>query len=63
MNHVPFHADYLHHQKTVKTSVIRELIFGLEDGMVSTMGAITGIATGTQNYFTVVLSGFVIVSV
>lgn len=63
MDHVPFHADYLHHQKTVKTSVIRVLVFGLEDGMVSTMGAITGIAAGTQNYFTVVLSGFVIVAV
>ena len=35
----------------------------MEDGMVSTMGAITGIATATQNHFTVVLSGVVIIAV
>lgn len=35
----------------------------MEDGMVSTMGAITGIAAATQNYFTVILTGFVIIAV
>lgn len=35
----------------------------MEDGMVSTLGAITGIATGTHNHFIVLLSGFVIITV
>ncbi len=38
-------------------------MFGAEDGMVSTLGALTGIAVGTQNHLTVVLSGLVIVAV
>lgn len=42
---------------------IREIVFGMEDGMVSTLGALTGIAAGTQNHFTVVLAGFVIIAV
>ncbi len=61
-----FHHNpsYIHHQSnTPRTSIIREVIFGMEDGMVSTMGAITGIAAGTQNHFTVVLAGFVIIAV
>ncbi len=45
------------------SATMRELVFGMEDGMVSTMGAITGIAMGTLNHFTIVLSGFVIVAV
>ncbi|KKW42672.1 MAG: hypothetical protein UY92_C0004G0008 [Candidatus Magasanikbacteria bacterium GW2011_GWA2_56_11] len=63
MSPVPFHEEYLHHQKTPSSASIRELVFGMEDGMVSTMGAITGIATATQNHFTVVLSGVVIIAV
>lgn len=43
--------------------MIREIVFGMEDGMVSTLGAITGIAVGIQNHFTVLLAGLVIVSV
>ncbi len=42
---------------------LRDIVFGLEDGMVSTLGAITGIAIGSQNHFTVVLSGLVIIAV
>lgn len=42
---------------------IRELIFGLEDGLVSTMGAIAGIAAGTDNASIVILSGLVIIAV
>ncbi len=42
---------------------IRELVFGLEDGLVSTMGAIAGIAAGTGNGGIVVLSGLVIIAV
>ncbi|MFH1047364.1 MAG: VIT1/CCC1 transporter family protein [Patescibacteria group bacterium] len=44
-------------------SSIRELVFGLEDGIVSTGGAVIGIAAGTGNDSVVVLSGFVIVIV
>lgn len=42
---------------------LRDIVFGLEDGMVSTLGAITGIAIGSQNHFTIILSGFVIIVV
>lgn len=42
---------------------IREIIFGLEDGIVSTMGVITGIASGTKDQFTVIVAGLVVVSV
>lgn len=55
---------YLHHQTNSPSSaIIREIVFGMEDGMVSTMGAVTGIAAATQNHFTVVLSGLVIIAV
>jgi len=55
--------DYIHHSNPVDTAAIREGVFGLEDGMVSTMGAITGIATATGNYFTVILAGSVVIGV
>lgn len=42
---------------------IREIIFGLEDSLVSTLGAVTGIAAGTQNSYVVILSGLVLVVV
>jgi predicted membrane protein (TIGR00267 family) len=55
---------FIHHQKsTPSTAVFREIIFGMEDGMVSTMGAVTGIAAASQNHFMVVLSGIVIIAV
>lgn len=57
------HQDYLHHQNTISSALVREMVFGLEDGMVSTLGAITGIATSTNNHFFVVLSGSVIIAV
>ena len=56
-------SQYLHHQKPGIVSAIREIVFGMEDGMVSTMGAITGIAVGSGNHFVVVLSGLVIIAV
>ncbi len=46
-----------------KHSTIRELVFGLEDGIVSTTGAVIGIAAGTGNKPVVILSGMVIVVV
>lgn len=41
---------------------MREIIFGLEDSIVSTLGALTGIAVGTQSSFVVILSGLVLLS-
>lgn len=48
---------------TQLSSLIRETVFGLEDGMVSTLGAVTGIATGSGDKYTVVLAGLVIIAV
>ncbi len=42
---------------------IREIVFGLEDSLVSTLGAVTGIATGTGNAYVVILSGTVLIFV
>lgn len=42
---------------------LREIVFGLEDGLVSTLGTLTGVAVGTQNASVVVLSGLVLVAV
>lgn len=55
--------DYIHHQDSKIVSSIREIVFGMEDGMVSTLGAVTGIAVGSQDHFTVLLSGMVIIAV
>lgn len=56
-------TKYQHHRTTSIGSKIREVVFGMEDGMVSTLGAITGIAIGSQDHFTVILSGTVIIAV
>ena len=56
-------AGFIHHQKAPRSATIREVIFGLEDGLVSTLGALTGIAAGTSNRFVIILSGFVIIAV
>ncbi|MBI4598973.1 VIT1/CCC1 transporter family protein [Candidatus Uhrbacteria bacterium] len=42
---------------------IREIVFGLEDSLVSTLGAVTGIAAGTHDPRIVILSGLVLVAV
>ncbi|MDO8519557.1 MAG: VIT1/CCC1 transporter family protein [Deltaproteobacteria bacterium] len=42
---------------------VRDIIFGTQDGLVSTMGALTGIAQGTGDPETVVIAGIVIVTV
>jgi len=55
--------DLVHHQKSSILLGIREIVFGMEDGMVSTLGALTGIAIGTRNHFVIVLSGLVIIAV
>ncbi len=42
---------------------MREIVFGLEDSLVSTLGAVTGIAAGTGSTSVVILSGLVLVGV
>ncbi len=41
---------------------IREIIFGLEDALVSTLGAVTGIAFGSGSTYIVILSGLVLIA-
>ncbi|MBI5414733.1 VIT1/CCC1 transporter family protein [Candidatus Peregrinibacteria bacterium] len=55
--------DFQHRSKVRIASTMKEIVFGMEDGMVSTLGAITGIATGSQDHSIVLLSGFVIIAV
>lgn len=42
---------------------VREIIFGLEDSLVSTSGVVVGIAAGTENRYLVILSAFVVIVV
>lgn len=44
-------------------SRLRDGVFGLQDGLISTLGALTGIAEGTQSQQVVLLSGIVIIVV
>ncbi len=44
-------------------SRLRDAVFGTQDGLISTLGALTGIAAGTQSGHVVVIAGFVIVAV
>lgn len=55
--------DREHRIRHVVVQYIREIVFGLEDSLVSTLGAITGIAAGAQNHSIVILSGLVIIAV
>jgi predicted membrane protein (TIGR00267 family) len=41
---------------------IREIVFGLEDSLVSTLGALTGIAVGSESRFIVILAGLVLIA-
>lgn len=42
---------------------MREIVFGLEDSFVSTLGTVTGIAAGAGSTYVVVLSGLVLIAV
>ncbi len=42
---------------------LRDAVFGVQDGLVSTLGALTGIAEGTESRVTVIISGIVIITV
>ena len=44
-------------------SRLREAVFGTQDGLISTLGALTGIAAGTQNREAVIVAGLVIIVV
>jgi len=48
---------------TKKNLPVREIIFGLEDGIVSTLGVLVGIAIGTGDKSLVILSGLVVIFV
>ena len=61
--HHRYNPDYIHHRDSKFIASIREVVFGMEDGMVSTLGAVTGIAVGSQDPFTVILAGCVIITV
>lgn len=60
---IPHTSEYIHHQNPGLGARVREAVFGLEDGMVSTLGAVTGIAAATLEPFTVLLSGVVLIAV
>ena len=42
---------------------LRDAVFGTQDGLISTVGALTGIAAGTGSHETVVIAGCVIIAV
>lgn len=42
---------------------LRDAVFGTQDGLISTLGALTGIAEGTRSGEAVVVAGFVIIVV
>jgi VIT1/CCC1 family predicted Fe2+/Mn2+ transporter len=59
------HSDknYIHHQTSAFMNYAREVVFGMEDGMVSTLGALIGIAVSSNSRFMTILSGLVIIAV
>jgi VIT1/CCC1 family predicted Fe2+/Mn2+ transporter len=57
------HPGYIHHQDSSIVEKIREIVFGMQDGMVSTLGAVTGVAVGSGDIFIVLLAGIAIISV
>ena len=56
-------SKYIHYQRSAITSGIGEIVFGMQDGMVSTLGALTGIAIGSNSQSIVILAGLVIIAV
>ncbi|OGZ27702.1 MAG: hypothetical protein A2365_03600 [Candidatus Nealsonbacteria bacterium RIFOXYB1_FULL_40_15] len=55
--------EYIHHKNFKILSNLREITFGIEDGIVSTLGALTGIAVGSKASSFVIFSGIIIVLV
>lgn len=46
-----------------KDNWLKETVFGIEDGMVSTLGALSGIAIGSQNQNIILMAGIVVIVV
>ena len=63
LKHYHNNPEFIHHKNPKISATMRELVFGMEDGMVSTFGAITGIAGAIQDHFVIVLAGLVVVGV
>ncbi len=55
--------NFIHNNEPNISRRIREIVFGTEDGIVSTVGALTGIAVATGDQFIVITSGIVIIVV
>ena len=58
-----YNPDFIHHNPSKLIDYVHEVVFGVQDGMVSTLGALTGIAIGSQSHYTVILAGVAIISV
>jgi len=56
-------TGFMHNQKFGFTASIREVVFGVEDGIISTLGVLVGIAAGTNDHFVVIISGLVVIVV
>lgn len=52
MQHIKIHEDYF-----------RSIVFGFQDALVSTTGAIAGVAAASSDKNLVILTGFVVISV
>lgn len=50
-------------KKNIQEAYLRSLMFGLQDGIVSTTGVVVGISTGIENKAVIVLAALVAVSV
>ncbi|MFZ2190535.1 MAG: VIT1/CCC1 transporter family protein [Candidatus Magasanikiibacteriota bacterium] len=59
--HAQYNPNFLHHKHGFVYFYSREIVFGIQDGMVSLLGALTGIAVGSKDHFTIVLSGLSII--
>jgi VIT1/CCC1 family predicted Fe2+/Mn2+ transporter len=62
LKHRDLNPDFLHHQHSPAYLYGREIVFGMQDGMVSTLGALTGIAVGSGDHFIVLLSGISVIT-
>ena len=60
--HYDHNLDFIHHYSPAYLYG-REIVFGMQDGMVSVIGALTGIAVGTNDHFVVLLSGVAIIAI
>ncbi|MFC1609048.1 VIT1/CCC1 transporter family protein [Patescibacteria group bacterium] len=57
------YPNFIHNKKSRFFSSAREIVFGVEDGIISTLGVITGIAIATNDLFLVIVAGLVVISV